>query len=699
MRPSLVPFFLLFSTSLLSGSPVQQEPTLQLGTSISRTVGRGQSQRFVVALEKDHLAQVVVEQRGIDLVVRVSSPERKYIGDFDSPNGASGPENVKFVATAPGAYFVEVRPLGSETGGQFEIRLTEVRRATEPELEVARRPEVFKAKGLSLLTTFVEMLPELQSVQARVRYQMQAAQLLWRIDDNAARKIAMDAASGLREFIERDPPESADSHERFYGPMQLRQEMFHMLLGQDAEAALTFLRSTRTADLEALRYPGQPDQELQFETMAASNLAVKDSKRAFQIAQEALTKGYPQQLGGVISALRNSDPLLANRLMKEALAKLQDENFSANPEATNLALHLLQTGRPLPRNSIPPGGAAMSDIPLLSPLEYRNLFTKTLEAGLAVEFVPNTYSPEMNMARNVLSSLKNMAEEMRNLAPGKNSLVEERLTQLNAPGNARDRIYREAINSGPANIALESIARAPLDLRDNLYLQLASRVATTDIVHARQIAGFIVNPQQRQNALDSVERQALQAAINAGKLEDAMLGIRNLKSRRERANMVKQIVYRVSQGQKADVAMNLLEQSRALLSVSPRVEDQETLSALLQIAGALSRYDAARGFHIVEPFLDQFNEMTAAALKLNGFGQQYFVSGDLSLQNGNSVGYIATQLTEALAKLATADFDRAKLAVDRIQRPEVRAAAYLAIAQQAINPSTPMMHGVRMVPM
>ena len=696
MRRSLVPFLLLFFWSLLCSSLAQQEPNLQLGTSIARAIGRGQSQRFAIALEKDQLAHVVVEQRGIDLLVRVYSPEHRHIGEFDSPNGASGPESVKFVATAPGAYSVEVRPLVSEGSGQFEIRLTEIRRATDPELQVARRPEVFRAKGLALLTTLAEMLPELHSAQTRVRHQMQVAQLLWRIDNKAARKIAMDAALGVREFLQQETPADAD-YDLFYAPMQLRQEVFHMLLEQDAEFALTFLRSTRTADLEALRYPGQPDQETQLEVQAATNIASKDSKRAFQIAQEALGKAYPQQLGEVISTLRNSDPLLATRLMKEALAKLQDEKLIETPEAANLAVNLLRVGRPVVRNnSTPSGGAAIPDIPLLSTVEYRNLFTKTLEAGLAVEFIPNTYSPEMNAARTILNSLKGMGEELRNIAPGKSALVEEKLAQMNS-GNARDRIYREGINNAPANAALDTIARAPVDMRDNLYLQLAIKVAATDIVHARQIAGLIVNPQQRQSALNSIDHQALQMAIRAGKLEDVMNGIRNLKSRRERADMVTQIVHRVSQGLKADLALNLLEQSRALLSVSPRVEDQETLNALLQIAGAHSRYDAARGFQIIEPLLDQFNDMTTAALTLNGFGQRYYLSGDLDFQNGNGVGEVANQLTQALAKLATADFDRAKIAVDRIQRPEVRAAAYLAMAQQTINPSPPMMHGLRIL--
>jgi hypothetical protein len=206
MRRSLVPFLLLVSCPLLFGSPAHQEPNLQTGTSISRTIGRGQSQRFAVTLDKDYLAHVVVEQRGIDLIVRVYSPDSKHIGEFDSPNGPSGPEVVKFVATAPGAYSVEVEPLVSEGSGQFEIRLTEIRRATEPELQIARLPEVFKAKGLSLLTTVAEMLPGLHSAQTRVRYQTQVAQLLWRFDEKTARRIAMEAALGVRKCLEQEVP-------------------------------------------------------------------------------------------------------------------------------------------------------------------------------------------------------------------------------------------------------------------------------------------------------------------------------------------------------------------------------------------------------------------------------------------------------------------------------------------------------------
>lgn len=146
-----------------------------------------------------------------------------------------------------------------------------------------------------------------------------------------------------------------------------------------------------------------------------------------------------------------------------------------------------------------------------------------------------------------------------------------------------------------------------------------------------------------------------------------------------------QIVNQIGPGLKRGQAIELLEQARTMVVTSARVENQEQMSALLEIARAFSRYDSKRAFEIIEPLLDQFNELSAAALILNGFGQQHYRDGELDMQNGSSVANVGSQLVQALATLAPTNFDRAKAGADRLERQEVRIVAYLAIAQQAIG--------------
>src|SRR5688572_2033001 len=103
---------------------IQAQTTLQLGTPIERTLGPGQVHEFTVSMEENSFIQLVVEQRGIDVFIRVSSSASKNLGEYDTANGAEGPEHVSFVASAAGTYRFTVSPLDAtdQTTGRYEIK-------------------------------------------------------------------------------------------------------------------------------------------------------------------------------------------------------------------------------------------------------------------------------------------------------------------------------------------------------------------------------------------------------------------------------------------------------------------------------------------------------------------------------------------------------------------------------------------------
>src|SRR6185295_4566595 len=95
-------------------------------------------------------------------------------------------------------------------------------------------------------------------------------------------------------------------------------------------------------------------------------------------------------------------------------------------------------------------------------------------------------------------------------------------------------------------------------------------------------------------------------------------------------------------------------------------------NALLEITRAFARYDSKRSFEILDPLIDQVNDLCAAARTLEGFGSENYYEDELNLQSGNTVTQVVTRVMTALGTLALTNFDRSKATADRLQLPEVR---------------------------
>lgn len=695
MHKSRCILFLLLLTFVFSAerASAQSGPTdLTPGTSIERTLAAGQTHSYNVSLEEDQLLQLVVEQRGIDIVVRVFSPAGRRLGEFDSPNGTDGPEDVSVIAEVKGVYRIDVAPLGGYENpkGRYEIKIVEVRKATEQELQAGKNQEVLKAKGLALLIRTTEAFQELHP-QTRARFQITAAQLLWSSDDKRAAKLMEQAIDSVKEFIANIDADDQDYAESYQIAIQLRREVIETLATHDPELALNFLRATRTLSTPVeMQNSGLGNQELDLELALVGQIAAKDPKRAFQMAEDALKKGTPTTLVDTLHRLREKEPELAAKLAHDIVAKLSTEKFLAHPEAAYLAISLLHMMREL-RRTQHGAGSEPPKATLLSEDEYRDLLQKIAAEALA--YSPpgtNFYSPERNTAQNMVNTLKELSADLEGYAPGSAATIEKKFAELNnqtGPQSAAWQRTQTAINTGTVDSALELVNQAPREMRDQLYQQIASRAAAAgDLTRAQQIiTDHVANAAQRQQWLKHLDQLAIHGAAARGKIEEALRNLSDFRPARERAQILSQIVNLIGPNQKKATALLYLEQARNIVGSSPRAEGQEEMRALLEIGRAFSKYDSNRAFEIVEPLVDQFNEISASAVALNGFGQRYYRDGELIMTNGNAVADIGNQLATALGTLAMSNFERAKIAADSIHPTDVRIHAYVTIAQQTIQ--------------
>ncbi len=107
-------------------------PELVVGTPLERELKGGQTHAYRLALAAHQYLRLVVEQQGIDVVVRLFGPDGRQLVEVDSPTGTQGAETVLFVAETAGTYRVEVAPLEKEAApGRYSVRIEELRPAIE----------------------------------------------------------------------------------------------------------------------------------------------------------------------------------------------------------------------------------------------------------------------------------------------------------------------------------------------------------------------------------------------------------------------------------------------------------------------------------------------------------------------------------------------------------------------------------------
>ena len=133
-------------------------------------------------------------------------------------------------------------------------------------------------------------------------------------------------------------------------------------------------------------------------------------------------------------------------------------------------------------------------------------------------------------------------------------------------------------------------------------------------------------------------------------------------------------------------AGQLLEEARGLLDRQP--DDEKEIEALLEVARGYALVEPAKTFEMVEPLIDQGNDMIAAAALLEKFGQGsgFFRKGEMLMTPGLSMaGGSYARYVKALAELARADFDRTRATADRFNRDETRLMARLLIARSILS--------------
>jgi CHAT domain-containing protein len=128
--------FVFFQTA--AGQTAPEITALELGVPVEGEIAAKEKRSYQINLAENQFAALTVEQRGIDVVVRVfNKTDERAMVQRDLISKTEGREEINFVAAAAGVYRLEIEgKMMSSPTGNYTVRLAEVRPPTAKELRL-----------------------------------------------------------------------------------------------------------------------------------------------------------------------------------------------------------------------------------------------------------------------------------------------------------------------------------------------------------------------------------------------------------------------------------------------------------------------------------------------------------------------------------------------------------------------------------
>lgn len=550
---------------------------------------------------------------------------------------------------------------------------------SKDEEEKARQE--LERRTLQLLEEVVSDAQTLKLMENRVIVEASAADLLWPRDEKRARTFFRNALTGLAEAYGNASDKSASRLTSDWMLIQLRYQLLRMVARRDPQLALDLLALSRPpAREDGQQISAMQDQELMLEQSLAAETVASDPKRALQMAEESLSKGVSGTVLSLLRRLQQKDADAAQKFLSSIIRKLQTENFQRNSSAAFVAQELLQAAlrqqEPAAQKSPPPSN--------IKPLSFDDRTRRELaEMIVRGALDASASNPSLFMLKSMLPDLERLVPER---AEQLRARVAEAQKMLD-PETRKWFEYESILNKGTADAILEAAAKASPEMRAPLYSVAASKLMEAgDTERARQVITENLPGEMREQALARLDQRAVARSLEQGKLDEARQLISRIPSKHRRAAQIALLVTALAKKGERKMALELLEETKNLINRQP--ENQQEIFTLLAVARAYAAVDPPRAFELIEPVVDQANEMISAAALLDKFGsgQGMFRKGEMVLHPGFlAANTTFAQYARELGTLARADFLRTKSVADKFQRNEVRLMARLLIAQSVLS--------------
>ena len=557
----------------------------------------------------------------------------------------------------------------------------------ESEEEKAKARKELERKALALLDETLEGTQVLKLAENRASVRVQAADLLWPRDEKRARALFRDAATDLAAMKSGDPKRGDQTD---WMAAQLRSQLLYTVAARDAQLALELLRESRPVSEDGSNTPtGDPNMELRMEQSLTALAAESDPKAAMRLAEESLSKGVTYGVLGLLDRLRYKDAEAATKLAGKIVEKLRGETLGGGRESWMVAAALLRSVL-LPQSGerlyyglpAPPARAPEKPKPLvMEDSDLRELADLVAAAALK--------DSSVNGAYGMMMMIRPLLPELEKRVPARAAQLRLKLAEMDKMLDPSTKAWTqyESILSKPPEGILEEAAKAPAETRGQLYMAAASKLFNAgEVEKARAIANENLRGQERDQLLAFLDNAEVARAVEKGNTDDARAVVSRIKSKERRASALAQLALAYAAKGDKKTAGGLLEEARSLLDRQP--DNEREVEALLEVARGYALVEPAKTFELLDPLIDQANDMMSAAALLEKFGAGggMFRKGEMVLGPGmGELGGMYARYVKALAELSRVDFDRTRQTADRFNRDEARLMARLIVARSILS--------------
>ena len=499
---------------------------------------------------------------------------------------------------------------------------------------------------------------------------------LWVSDQKRAQELFQDAVNELigAQTAAEAVRKSGNQNELLTG-QSTRPQILQTIAARDAEYALQSFYKTRPAAIDRaisnsrardskIRNPGNDQylaqSELNLEQMLIRMAADQSPERAIALLKSALKKGVTGETLNLLKKLYEKDPVAANELASEVVSQLARKSFLISNQldyqsiqvATSILTEHIRE-RPVTEKSLRFDGSQMSSL-------AERLISFYIERGAQYGY---------GMGQQIIQ----IAEKLAPSSVEKLKQVEKVMPQHGFRGISQDPEVAKLLN-GETSVEemLAGAAKLPVESRSQVYQSAANKLAGTgDFAGARSVLNEYFSGDALESAENTLNWTYSQHLINAGRFIEAEALIDEFPDSNRISALLSlaNSVFSRDEEKNKSYAVALLEKARGQLPAKPETSNE--MSQMMQIIGAYSRIQPAEAFRMFDGLVQQINELTEAAVIVNGFQGGYSVRhGEMLISQGHSMGiYFDSSIFRNLAQM---DFDRTLSVIGGISRREMR---------------------------